>query len=341
MNTKPSAPTLEDVARLAGVSTASISRVLNEPEKVAEATRRRIEEAIDALGYTPHFGGRALASRRTNTVGAIIPSMANAMFASGLQAFQEELAKDGVTLLVATTGFDPDQEFRAIKSLVGQGADALMLIGNERPDSTWEFLDKRRVAHVIAWCNQARHGHLFVGFDNAKSAGDAARTAMTMGHRRLAMIAGLTAENDRAKARHDGVIEAVHSFGRGAHLTHVVEAPYLIDEAGAALAEIMSQPEQPTVILCANDVLAAGAMVKARALGLALPDELSFVGFDDVGLARVVTPALTTVRVPQLAMGRAAARLLLDMLAGKTDLSSRTLETEVILRASLVPPGKT
>lgn len=336
--TKPAAPTLEDVARLAGVSTASISRALNEPDKVAEATRKRIEKAIDALGYTPHFGGRALASRRTNTVGAIIPSMANAMFASGLQAFQEELSTEGVTLLVATTGFDPDQEFRAIKSLVGQGADALMLIGNARPEQTWDFLDKRRVAHVIAWGHEARDGHLYVGFDNAGSAGDAARAAMTMGHRRLAMIAGLTAVNDRAKARHDGVIESVRAFGQGAHLTHVVEAPYLIDAAGEALAEIMSQPETPTVVLCANDVLAAGAMVKARELGLALPQDLSFVGFDDVGLARVVTPALTTVRVPQMAMGRAAARLLLDMLAGKTELRSLKLETEVILRASLVPP---
>ena len=163
---------------------------------------------------------------------------------------------------------------------------------------------------------------------------------MTMGHRRLAMIAGLTPVNDRARARHDGVIQAVRAFGQGARLTHVVEAPYLIDAAGEALAEIMDQPETPTVVLCANDVLAAGAMVKARELGLALPEELSFVGFDDVGLARVVTPALTTVRVPQLAMGRAAARLLLDMLAGKTDLCSRTLETEMVLRASLVPPRK-
>ncbi|MGA9253086.1 MAG: LacI family DNA-binding transcriptional regulator, partial [Roseobacter sp.] len=119
---KMNAPTLEDVARLAGVSTASISRALNDPDKVAQATRKKIDDAIEQLGYTPNFGGRALASNRTNTVGAVIPSMANAMFASGVQAFQEELAKEGVTLLVATTGFDAAQEFQQIRSLVGQGA---------------------------------------------------------------------------------------------------------------------------------------------------------------------------------------------------------------------------
>lgn len=336
--TKGSSPTLEDVAKLAGVSTASISRALNEPSKVAEATRKRIDEAIEFLGYTPNFGGRALASRRTNTIGAVIPSMANAMFANGLQAFQEELAKENMTLLVATTGFDPIEEQRAVKSLVGQGADALLLIGNARPAETWEFIDKRNVQHLVAWCNHTRDGHLFVGFDNAKAAGDAARKAMEMGHRRLAMISGQTRLNDRAKERQKGVIDAVRSFGQGARLTHVIEAPYLLDEAGAALAEIMARTEKPTVVLCANDAQAAGAMIKARELGFDLPRDLSFVGFDDIGLARVVTPALTTVRVPQVEMGQGAARLLLDMLAGKTGLTSLTIATELIVRDSLTPP---
>lgn len=338
---KTTSPTLEDVARLAGVSTASISRALNDPDKVTASTRQRIEQAIEALGYTPHFGGRALASRRTNTVGAVIPSMANAMFASGLQSFQETLAEKGMTLLVATTGFDPDQEMQQIKSLVGQGADGLLLIGNARPDTTWDFIDKRDVAHVVTWCNATRDGQLFVGFDNAQAAGDAARRAMAIGHRRIAVISGVTQGNDRAKARLDGIVSAVLSHGDGARLTHMTEAPYLLENAGQALDEIMQQPEKPTVVLCGNDALAAGAMVRARALGLSLPEDLSFVGFDDVGLARVVTPPLATVRVPQIDMGRAAARLLLDRIAGKTGLVSASLPTEFIHRASLAAPRET
>ena len=338
---KSAAPTLEDVARLAGVSTASISRALNEPGKVAKSTRERIEAAIETLGYTPHFGGRALASKRTNTVGAIIPSMANAMFASGLQAFQEELAKEGVTLLVATTGFNAEQEMRQIKSLVAQGADGLMLIGNDRPIETWDFIDKRRVPHVIAWCDYARDGHYYVGFDNAHAAADAAVRAMDMGHRRLAMIAGETGSNDRALARRDGVIGAIEAYGDGAQLTHVIEAPYLLDEAADAFTQIMAQPVTPTVILCANDAQAAGAMIVAREMGLDLPRDMSFVGFDDIGLARVVSPALATVRVPQNEMGQGAAQLLLAMLSGKGDLSSIRLETEFIQRASLCPPRNT
>ncbi|MFK7743630.1 MAG: LacI family DNA-binding transcriptional regulator [Roseobacter sp.] len=339
--TKPSAPTLEDVATLAGVSTASISRALNEPTKVAATTRKRIEAAIETLGYTPNFGGRALASNRTHTVGAIIPSMANAMFANTLQTFQEELVRDGVTLLVATTGFDPEQELMQIKSLVGKGADGLLLIGNERPDATWDFIDKRCVPHVVAWCDQTRDGHSFVGFDNAKAAGEAARQAMMIGHRRLAIISGVMDGNDRARARYQGMRQAIETFGDGARLTHLVEAPYLLDDGADALAEIMNKDEKPTVVLCGNDALAAGAMMRARDMGFALPQDLSFIGFDDIGLARVVTPPLATVRVPQVEIGKAAAKLLLQKIAGETELSSVSFEAEFIHRPSLSVPRKT
>ncbi|MEM1076827.1 MAG: LacI family DNA-binding transcriptional regulator [Pseudomonadota bacterium] len=338
---KSKPPTLEDVARLAGVSTASISRALNDPDKVAKDTRARIEAAVEALGYTPHFGGRALASQRTNTVGAVIPSMANAMFASGLQAFQEELAKDGVTLLVATTGFDPEQELRQIKSLIGQGADGLFLIGNARPQETWDFIDKRRVPHIVGWCNQTRAGQCFVGFDNAGAAADAARRAMDLGHRRLAMISGVTQGNDRALARRDGVLASIEAYGDGAWLTHVVEAPYLIDQGARAFETIMTLDHTPTVVLCANDALAAGAMMQARAMGLDLPGDMSFVGFDDVGLARVVTPQLATVQVPQEEMGRKAAQLLLAKRTGRDEVTSSVLPTRFIHRASLATPRVT
>ena len=335
-----SAPTLEDVAKMAGVSTASISRALNTPGKVAPETRDRIEKAIEALGYTPNFGGRALASGRANTVGAVIPSMANAMFANALQSFQEALTGAGVNLLVATTGFDPSQELSAIKSLVAHGADGLMLIGNERPDETWSFLEKRRVPYIIAWSNTARRGQRFVGFDNGKAAAGATYHALTLGHRKIAMISGRTQGNDRARARRDGVVAAVEAFGSGARITHIAEADYLLDEGGHAFREIMSAPEAPTVVICGNDALAAGGMVAARELGISLPDQMSFVGFDDIGLARVVTPALTTVRVPQDGIGRETARLLLGCLSGEDAGGSVTLDTTFVHRASLVAPPR-
>lgn len=336
---KSSAPTLEDVARMAGVSTASISRALNDPDKVAKPTRDKIEAAIEALGYTPNFGGRALASNRTNTVGAIIPSMANAMFASGVQAFQEVLSEAGVNLLLATTGYDPEQELRQIKSLIAHGADGLMLIGDARPESTCAFLQKRRVPHVISWCYRPEAAPVYVGFDNRAAAYDATRRVLDLGHRRLAMICGVRDGNDRARDRLDGVRAAITDFGQGAELLQVEEAKYRLEFGGDAFARIMSNAAQPTAIMCGNDVLAAGALKRARDMGIEVPGQVSLVGFDDIGLASVVTPPLATVRVPQIEMGRAAARLLLAKLGGEEGAGPVELPTEFILRASLAPPA--
>ncbi len=328
-------PTLEDVARLAAVSTATISRVLNYPDKVSIKTRKRVEGAIDTLGYTPNFGGRALALNRTTTVGAIIPTIANAMFASGIQAFQEVLAEAGVTLLIASTGYDPDRELQQIKSLLANGAGGLLLIGNERPEETRSFLKKRNVPFVISWCYSNDPAQIFVGFDNYKAAYAAAKEILCCGHREIAMISGITHGNDRAFDRQQGVRSAIKDFANGARLTEVVEAKYVLEHGRSAFATIVSGREPVTAIICGNDVLAAGAMMGARDKGIKVPEEISIVGFDDIGLASVLTPPLTTVRVPQIEMGRAAAQALLDRISGQSDVSSLELKTDFIKRASL------
>ncbi|MGC3940989.1 LacI family DNA-binding transcriptional regulator [Roseobacter sp. EG26] len=335
---KNTAPTLEDVARMAGVSTASISRALNDPDKVAKPTREKIEQAIEALGYTSNFGGRALASSRTNTVGAIIPSLANAMFASGLQAFQEVLSEAGINLLVATTGDDPEHELRQVKSLLAHGADGLMLIGNERPEATRAFLEKRQVAYVISWCFKDEDAQLFVGFDNFMAAKGAAEQALALGHRRIATISGIRQGNDRAGDRQAGVEAAIADHGQDAHLSHNIEAAYRLEYGAEAFAKIMGDNRPPTAIICGNDVLAAGALMRARDLGIDVPSTVSIVGFDDIGLASVVTPPLATVRVPQIEMGRTAARVLLARLSGERNANSVALQTEFIMRGSLAPP---
>ena len=136
---------------MAGVSTATVSRVLNEPERVSAKTRSRVEAAVAHFDYTPHFGGRALASNRTNTVGAVIPTMENAIFARGLQALQEALAADGVTLVVATSNYDPEREAEQIRVLLGRGVDGLVLIGEARDPALYEMLERRGVPFVLVW----------------------------------------------------------------------------------------------------------------------------------------------------------------------------------------------
>ncbi|MCO4847517.1 MAG: LacI family DNA-binding transcriptional regulator [Yoonia sp.] len=332
-------PTLQDVADLANVSTATVSRILNDPDKVGQAARDRVEHAIATLGYTPNFGARALATNQTNTVGAIIPTLSNAMFASGIQAFQEVLAEAGVTLLIATTGYDPKIELRQIRSLVSRGASGLLLIGNDRLDETRKYLATRRTPHVISWCFRDGADQMFVGFDNYAAAYDATRRVLAKGHKRIGIIAGDCTSNDRARARRDGAMAAVAAT-QDAQVVQVIPAPYRIDAGRQACEEMLRLACPPTALICGNDVLAAGAMIAARNHKLKIPDDISIVGFDDIGLASVVTPAMTTVRVPQIEMGRAAAGLLLDAVAGKPDLTGVRLDTQFIERGSLGPPPK-
>lgn len=335
---KPVHPTLEDVSRAANVSTATISRSINNPEKVAPATRERIQEVIRELGYTPHSGGRSLASNRSNTVGAIIPTMANAMFASGLQSFQEELSTAGVTLLVASSGYDGRDEFRQIQTLITHGADGLLLIGAARLPETREFLTLRQIPYVVSWCYKPDSKLLFAGFDNHKAAYGMTMEVLRQGHRTISMIAGNSKGNDRASNRIEGVRQAIRDFGKDAELLKIIEAHYSQTDGGDAFAQLMQQTKAPTAIICGNDVLAAGAIVRARQLAIAVPQQVSITGFDDIDIATAVYPSLTTVRVPQKRMGRAAAKLLLELLFTDNTPASIEFETEIIYRESLAPP---
>jgi LacI family transcriptional regulator len=332
---KKSRPNLEDVATLAGVSTASISRCINNPQKVAEPTRLRIQQSIEVLGYVPHFGGRALARNRTNTIGAIIPTMDNAMFASGLQAFQETLSQAGVTLLVGSSNYDPAQEFEQIRSLLSQGADGLLLIGGARPEKTRKFLTQHSVPHILAWCYSETVDVPSVGFDNQKSGRSIAEHVISHGHRNLAVISGLRAGNDRAEDRILGIQAAIDAH-QEVHLLALEECKYSFEEAGEALDVILSGQKRPTAIICGSDVLAVGAMLRAQDLGLCIPDDISITGFDDINLARVTTPGLTTVQVPQNEMGRKAADVLLSLLNRSTEQAqSIELMTTIIDRGTL------
>jgi len=326
-------PTLEDVARAARVSTATISRCINDPEKVAGETRSRIQAVIEKLGYTPNFGGRVLASNRSNIVGAVIPSMANAMFASGLQVFQEVLTESSYNLLVASTGYNTQTELEQIKSLVAQGADGLMLIGSARPQETTRFLNLRNIPYVIAWSYQRDDPRYFAGFDNVRAAVAITDAVLKKGHRNIAMIAGHAEQNDRSKNRIDGVKQSI-AANRNARLLSIIETDYTLESGGNAFETLMNAKQKPTAVICGNDVLAAGAIVEAKHLGINIPDQVSVTGFDDISLATVVSPALTTVRVPQLSMGKAAAELLLKLLADETPKSVE-LQTEIIYRESL------
>lgn len=329
---------LADVARLAGVSTATVSRALSTPNKVSPEMLRRVEEAVRLSGYVLHGAARALRSRRSRTVGAVVPTLDNAIFANATHALQKTLEENGYTLLVASHEFDLEGEVRVVRPLLERGIDGLVLVGLDHEPALFDLLESFRLPYVLTWALDPEGRHPCVGFRNRDAAARVAAYLLDMGHRRFGMIAGLTARNDRARERVIGVRETLASRGIVLDPEHVLERPYTFGDGRGALAALMRLNPPPTAVICGNDVLAIGAMTEARAQGIAVPRELSITGFDDLEISSLIEPALTTVRVPTRELGQLAAQHLLARLAGQEVERLREVSVELIVRASTAPP---
>lgn len=337
MSYSKNAPTLDDVAKQAGVSTATVSRCLNNPDRVVEKTRKRVLEAVQALGYTPNFAARVMAAKRTFTIGAIIPTMENAIFARGLQAFQEELHRKGYTLLVASSAYRSDIEEEEIRALVSRGADGLLLIGHDRKPEVYDYLEQQGVPTLCAWSYSSDARLPSVGFDNREAMKGITQSVIELGHKRIAMISAIRNGNDRAQQRIKGAQDAMQDAGLNPTDITIIETTYEVESGALALKNLMSHDTPPTAVLCGNDVIAVGAVRAAKEIGLNVPRDVSITGFDDMELARIVEPELTTVHVPHQAMGRKAAQELVAMVERKSSGVSTCLETNIVTRQSLGP----
>lgn len=332
-------PTIEDVAAAADVSTATVSRVLNRPDAVREALRQKVQTAVTALGYVPHAGARAMKLRRSGTVGAIFPTVDNPIFAKAIDALQRRLAGSGMQLLLATNGYDPETEKQQALNLLTRGVDALVLCGTGQSDDLLHQLRQRGVpaVHVMSW--PAPPGLVAVGFDNARAMAQVVRYLLDLGHRRIAMLAGITRDNDRASARLAGVRDALAAAGLALPPRCCVERRYELGAARDGLRVLLAAQPAPTAVICGNDVLAFGAMIEADKLGLAVPAQLSIVGFDDLELAGHLKPGLTTVRVPAEQMWKLAAERVIDMLAGTEVPQATEIDIALVVRGSTAPPA--
>lgn len=330
----PVTPTVQDVARAAGVSTATVSRALNQPDSVRPALREKVLAAVARLGYVAHAGARALSLRRSGTVGVVVPTVDNAIFASGLQAFQRRLSAAGQVVLLAFSDYDPAQELTQVQALLARGVDALALTGLSQQPELLALLARRGLPWVHTGIFPAPPGSACVGFRNRVAIGRAVQYLLDLGHRRIAMLAGVTAHNDRAAERVAGVREALAAAGLQLPARWLAEAPYTVQAAREATRTLLQGPA-PTALLCGNDVLAFGALLECAAAGIEVPAALSVVGFDDLDLARQWRPTLTTLHVPTERMWTLAADYLLGRLDGSVaEPVQQELQVELVVRES-------
>ena len=333
-----SLPTLADVARRADVSTATVSRYLKREDSIKPALRARVSTAIAELDYVPHGAAQALASRRSHTIGAIIPALDNHIFAVAAQSMQLHLDPEGYTLLLANSDYDPERELKQLRSMIQRGLDGVLLVGQHHTAEVYELLAQQRIPYLNCWVFDPQSTHPTLGFDNADGARRVTRYLLDLGHRNIGMIAGQQQGNDRATQRVQGVQEALAERGLTLQPRTFREVPYTIAAARSAYLDLHQTASELTAIVCGNDILAMGVLFECQRLGVDVPGELSVTGYDDINIVGDMTPALTTVHVPARTIGKRAAESLLQQVHGEAMTHSIRLDADLIVRNSCAPP---
>ena len=330
--------TMGDVARAAGVAPATVSRYLNNPEIVSPKTKEKIDKVINAMNYVPHAAARTLASKKSRMIGAIVPSLDNNLFARALKVFQDQVSQAGYTLVVASDNYDAKQERKHVTQMVSHGVDALLLVGGTHDEDIYQLLQAKEIPYVLTWTTVPREEHPCIGFNNQAAAANVANYLMDLGHQKFAMISGFVNNNDRAYKRLQGVRSALALRGLSMPDEYVIESSIGANQGQEAFRLLMSRPQPPTAIICGSEPFAYGAIFESKKLGIDIPRQVSVTGFDDMWLASLISPSLTTVRTPQQKMGLLAANYLVAKLTGEDVALPTPLEVELIVRESCSPP---
>src|SRR5712675_1448761 len=338
---RPSAVSnIYEVAKRAGVSTATVSRVLSQPDVVTPDTRRKVMLAVEFLDYAPNSAAKNLRTLRTGKLLVTVPDISNPFFSLILQGIEETAQREGYSVLVGDTQHDEAREERYAQMLRRKEADGLIFLGHRLPKEAAALVRAMapRCAPVVNGCEfTPRLGIPSVHIDNAKAAAEAMDYLYRLGHRHIGIITGpLVSPLSRDRLRG----ATARAKQQAAERDFVVMHGDFSIESGAAAAErLLGRRERPTAIFCFNDEMAMGAIETARRRGLRVPLDVSIVGFDDIRFARCVDPPLTTIAQPMRAIGEGTVRLLLEILNGDAETApeSVTLPHTLMIRSSTAP----
>ena len=329
--------TIRDIADLAGVSIATVSRVVNGRGDVAPETREHVTRVIRERGYTTNRGARGLSAGRTGLVGVLVPLVFPAYFSAILSGAAEALAEHDLEIVLSPTGGEHDREVSVLDRLHGVTDGALIILPEESSSELVRVLDSGYRFVVLDPLMPLDERIPSVSAAHASGADQAMRHLLDLGHRRIAQITGprgWVATEDRRRGYH----AALAAAGILPDPALEVEAIPEIEPGRKATEVLLDLPEPPTAIFAFNDNIAIGALQAARARGLAVPEDLSVVGFDDVEHATIVTPTLTTVRQPLAEMGRMAVSILIRLLERQRFETLRVeLATRLVVRDSTAP----
>ncbi len=308
------AVTLHDVARLAGVAPITASRALNTPARVSPDVLARVSDAVRHTGYVPNRLAGGLASARSRLVAAVVPTIAGPVFLQTVQSLTAALAESGYQLMLGQSGYVDSREDALLEAIIGRRPDGIVLTGIVHSEAGRQRLLGAGIPVVETWDLTPTPIDMLVGFSHIEVGRAVAQFLHARGRRRLAVIAG---DDERSSRRHGAFRDAARALGLPDVQIIVVPAPTTLKSGRAALAELLRAPDGVDAVFCSSDLLALGVMTEAQARGIAVPSALGVVGFGDLEFAADLHPALTTVRIDGTAIGRQAARFIVDRAEGR------------------------
>jgi LacI family repressor for deo operon, udp, cdd, tsx, nupC, and nupG len=329
-------PTIIQVAAEAGVSTATVSRVLSQPDRVARGTRERVLQVVELLGYQPNVAARSLRTLRAAKILLTVPDISNPFFASVIRGAEEAARAAGYAMVVGDTRHDPEVEDQYADMLSRREVDGLIFLGHRLPASLAPLLAREgALAPIVNGCEFSAELQVpSVHIDNAAAGSDALEHLIGLGHRDIGVITGPPI-SPISRDRLRGVLRAAARHGLSDRL-HIREGDYSADSAAGQTTDLIAH--QVSAIFCFSDEMAMGAISALGEAGLSCPTDVSVMGFDDLPLARFLRPGLTSIAQPKGLIGQRAVELLIDVLRGVHHLGRQvTLAHELVVRGSTAP----
>jgi LacI family transcriptional regulator len=336
---RPGKVTVKDVARVAGVSITTVSRVINNSGLVASDKQDAVERALASLDYIPNQLARSLISRRSRAIGLVVPTISNPVFGPTIDAIERRLDHAGYALLIHCCERDPAREFKQVRTLIERGVDGLIITGSVHLPELVELLSRDRVPYVSQDVALQMPMGPSIALDNAGAMGTAIDYLYEAGHRRIAVFSGPIHNTPPVNDRFMGAVARMRE--RGLDLPNewlVVTDDYESLSIRAAARCLLV--DAPTAVACTGDILALGLVAEARARRLRVPSDLSVIGCGNTDMGQYVDPPLTTVRMPYAEMGETAAQQLLALIGGQPLTDTLVLPHDLIVRESVAAPPR-
>jgi LacI family gluconate utilization system Gnt-I transcriptional repressor len=308
------AVTLHDVARLADVAPITASRALNTPDRVSPEVLGKVTDAVRRTGYVPNLLAGGLASTRSRLVAAVVPTIAGPVFLQTVHALTEALAAKGYQLMLGQSGYVDSREDALLEAIIGRRPDGIVLTGIVHSAQGRKRLLAAGIPVVETWDLTPTPIDMLVGFSHEAVGRQVAAFLHAKGRRRLAVVAG---DDERSRRRHGAFCTAAAEWGLREVRTVVVPAPTTLRSGRSALAELLRARKAVDAVFCSSDLLALGVITEAQARSIDVPGELAVMGFGDLEFAADTNPALTTVRIDAAAIGREAARFIVERAEGR------------------------